>query len=165
MSALKVAGGHAPSGTTYTLLPGEVRCAQRDDQLVTLLGSCVAIVLTDPKRTVGCMSHIVHIPSHNPPTGPRGNAWADVALATMCGELRAKGIEPRLCEAYVYGGGNMFPTLVGGTHVGQRNANWVLDALAVLGATLLHQDLGGSSYRKLRWTIGPQAPQVEAVPV
>lgn len=157
--ALRDAGGQ-----TLTLHPGDVRCGVRGDRLVTLLGSCVAVVLTDPRRTVGAMCHIVHS-SSSPAGADRDGAWGDVALATMYMLLRARGIEPRLCEAYVFGGGNMFPQLFGATHVGADNARWTIEALAADGIRILHQDLGGHAYRRLSWTVGPQPPVAEAVPV
>ena len=42
-----------PPGPLHTLHPGDVVCAERGDRMETLLGSCVAVVLTDPRRTVG----------------------------------------------------------------------------------------------------------------
>jgi len=136
-----------------------VALGQHGDRLETLLGSCVAIVITDPRRTVGVMCHIVH--SRPAPSGTRATgAYADVALATMVDLLRQRGITARLCEAYVYGGGNMFPELEQGTSVGDGNADWALGALASLGIRVLAVDLGGATYRRLSWTIGRAAPQV-----
>jgi len=77
----------------------------------------------------------------------------------------ARGVVPRLCEAYVYGGGNMFPALFPRRHVGASNASAVLDALAAEGVRVLTQDVGGPTYRRLRWTVGPGQPQVIAVEV
>jgi chemotaxis protein CheD len=148
----------------HTLHPGDVACGDRDDRLETLLGSCVAIVLTDPRRTIGTMCHIVHS-AQAPSDTTRSAAYADVAFETMFGLLRARGITPGCCEAYVYGGGNMFPNLVRNSHVGDNNARWALDALCDAGIEVLHQDLGGSAYRRLSWTVGPDAPNVTAVPM
>jgi len=147
--------------TRHTLHPGDVACGVRGDRFETLLGSCVAVVLTDPRRTVGAMCHIVHSTSGSSST-PRDSAWGDVALDLMYEQLRQRGIAPQLCEAYVYGGGNMFPGLFGGAHVGASNARWTLDALAADGVRVLQQDLGGNTYRRLSWTVGPAAPQVTA---
>jgi chemotaxis protein CheD len=147
----------------HTLHPGDIACGVRGDRMFTLLGSCVAVVLTDPRRTVGVMCHIVHATRGE--TSPRDSSFGDVALDLMYVNLRARGIEPRLCEAYVYGGGNMFPTLIAGSHVGAHNARWTLDALAGDGVRVLHHDLGGNTYRRLSWTVGPDAPQVTAVAV
>jgi len=149
----------AETAMTTTLHPGDVALGQHGDRLETLLGSCVAIVITDPRRTVGVMCHIVHsrpAPSHALATG----AYADVALDTMVELLRQRGITARMCEAYVYGGGNMFPQLEQGSSVGDGNADWALAALAALGIRVLAVDLGGAAYRRLSWTIGRAAPQV-----
>lgn len=151
---------------THTLHPGDVACVTRGERLVTLLGSCVAVVMTDPRRTVGAMCHIVHTNTNAlQTTTQRDSAWGDVALDVMYGLLRERGITPQLCEAYVYGGGNMFPGQFGAGHVGECNAHWTLQALAADGVRVLHQDLGGHSYRKLAWTVGPGQPEVTAVPM
>ncbi len=150
--------------TRHTLHPGGLACGVRGDRFETLLGSCVSVVLTDPRRTVGAMCHIVHSTSGGSST-PRDSAWGDVALDLMYEMLRERGIAPQLCEAYVYGGGNMFPGLFSGAHVGANNARWTLQALALDGVRVLHQDLGGNTYRRLSWTVGPDAPQVTAVAV
>jgi chemotaxis receptor (MCP) glutamine deamidase CheD len=65
----------------------------------------------------------------------------------------------------VIGGGNMFPGLYGGPHVGDDNAQWVLAALADDGVRVLWQDVGGNTYRRVAWTVGHDAPRVVAVPV
>ncbi|WP_338416391.1 chemotaxis protein CheD [uncultured Sphaerotilus sp.] len=147
-----------------TLHPGDVALGLRGDRLETLLGSCVAIVLTDPRRTVGTMCHIV---TSRPATTMRtaSGAQADVALQTMERLLQSRGFVAARCEAYVFGGGNMFPGLVSGPSVGDANVQWAERALAELGTRVLSVDVGGHVYRRLRWTVGPQAPQVEAVPL
>ncbi len=151
--------------TVHILHPGDVRCATRGEQLVTLLGSCVAVVLADPRRTVGAMCHIVVAPGAAGASTDADSRRGDVALDTMYGLLRARGIEPRLCDAWVFGGGNMFPDLFDAAHVGADNAHWTLQALAADGVRVLQHDLGGRAYRRLSWTVGPGAPVAEAVPV
>lgn len=153
-----------PAAGVTVLHPGDVACADRGERLVTLLGSCVAIVLTDPRRTVGAMCHIVH--ARAPAGGARGNgAYAEEALRTMYRLLMTRGITPRLCEAWVYGGGNMFPAIVNHQHVGTANARWAMQALAADGIRVLNHDTGGESYRRLAWTVGAGEPEVTAVPV
>jgi chemotaxis protein CheD len=148
----------------HVLHPGDVACGERDDQLVTLLGSCVAIILTDPRRTVGAMCHVVHArPALR--DARESSAYGDVALTALHGLLQQRGINPRLCEAYVFGGGNMFPDLYQQTHVGEQNARWALDALARDGVRVIRSDLGGNIYRRLNWTVGMDEPVVTAVKV
>ena len=155
--AATAAGG----GIVQLLHPGDVRCADRGTCLETLLGSCVAILLTDPRRSVGAMCHIVHCPAVEN-IGRGDTAFGSAALALMYTLLETRGIAPRLCEAYVFGGGNMFPSLFCETHVGQANAAWALAALAADGITVLRRDVGGAVYRRVRWTIGPGDPEVMA---
>lgn len=147
------------------LHPGDVMLAQRDQTLQTLLGSCVALVLSDPRRTVAAMCHVVHGPGTRPAGAQApATAWGDAALSRLFALLRARGIEPRLCEAWAYGGGHMFPTLgARAGQVGERNAQWLLQAVQQHDLVLQGSDLGGTRYRRLHWTVGPGAPQVQAV--
>jgi chemotaxis protein CheD len=152
------------AAVVHFLHPGDVAFAQRGERLETLLGSCVAVILTDPRRTVGAMCHIVH--SGGTPAGAaRDTTHAAPALAALFAELNARGINPRLCQAFVFGGGNMFPRQFAHTHVGQGNAQWALGALAQQGIAVVGQDLGGARYRRIGWTVGPEPPQVAAVAV
>jgi chemotaxis protein CheD len=160
-AALAVAAQAAP---VRTLHPGDVAVAQRGERLATLLGSCVAIVLTDPRRTVGAMCHVVST-RHAPGERRHSTAFGEAAMLHMQASLRAHGIEPRLCEAFAYGGGNMFGPLGEDIGVGMKNAHWALDALDALGVRLLAHDLGGDGCRKLAWTVGPGEPEVTTVAV
>jgi chemotaxis protein CheD len=148
-----------------TLHPGDVYCAGAGVRMETLLGSCVAIVLTDPRRTVGAMCHIVHTGRAASTGSAPATAQAEAALQRLYDLLRERSIDPARCEAYVYGGGNMFPGLFPQRHVGLNNTEWVLDALAEDGVTVLHSDVGGNRYRRLSWTVGPDQPRVQAVDV
>ena len=150
----------APAVVAQVLHPGDVVLAQRGDRLETLLGSCVAVILTDPRRTLAAMCHIVH--SGRAPADTRGDATthAEPALAAMFALLRSNGIQPQLCEAYLFGGSNMFPQLYAQAHVGSNNTSWALGALADLGIGLVGHDTGGNAYRRITWTVGPDTPQV-----
>ena len=147
----------------HVLHPGDVVRASNGDRLETLLGSCVAVILTDPRRTTAVMSHIVHAGGRAVPG--RGDTTHGVAaFSVMYGMLRAVAIEPRLCEAFVVGGGNMFPSLYGeGPHVGAQNARWVLSTLERDGIRTVGVDVGGTAYRRVRWTVGSDMPDVKAV--
>ena len=146
------------------LMPGDVALGLAGDEMRTLLGSCVSVILTDPRRTVGAMCHIVHVGQPNA-ANRHNTAYAEVAMGEMFARLQAVGIAAQRCQAYVYGGGNMFPGIVSGPSVGDRNAQWVLDFLADHGIEVVEHSLGGASYRKLSWTVGRAAPMVENVAI
>lgn len=144
------------------LMPGDVALATKGEQLKTLLGSCVSVILTDPRRTVATMSHIVHVGTPN--AGNQYNtAYGSVSMQEMFGMLRSKGVNPAMCEAYVFGGGNMFPQIFNARNVGASNAEWVLGYLQAQGIVVVDQCLGGNGYRKVSWTVGMQEPLVETV--
>lgn len=154
-----------PTMAPCFLHPGDVALGLRGERFETLLGSCVCIILTDPRRTLAAICHFVH--ASFPASGERaGTAHASPALDWMFQALRQQGIEPRLCEAYVVGGGNMFPWLGGsGPHVGDRNVSWALDTLHDEGIPVLAQETGGTGYRRLGWTVGPGDPEVTTIEV
>ena len=80
----------------YDLMPGDVALGQAGEQLKTLLGSCVAVILTDPRRTVAAMCHIVHVGQpnaanqHNTAYGVASvrRDWLDVAKTLEVSALR-----------------------------------------------------------------------------
>lgn len=140
---------------THVLHPGDVVCVERGERVETLLGSCVAIVLTDARRTVAAVCHLVHAGSG------ASTAHGAVALKTMEQMLGARGFDARQCQAYVYGGANMFPALVRDRHhVGLTNVRWTLTELAHRGTPVLGRDVGGEGYRRFAWTVGPGEPEV-----
>ncbi len=160
-----------PAARVHLLNPGDVVVANAGDRLDTLLGSCVAVTLVDPRGTVGAMCHIVHANDADP-RRPPDTHHARCALQAMADGLLARGIAPRLCLARVYGGANMFPTQYrahahahaharggfDGLHVGLRNVARVLELLDGGGIRVIEQSVGGTGYRKLSWRVGPQAP-------
>jgi chemotaxis protein CheD len=153
-----------PGGNVHFLHPGDVVCARRGDRLETLLGSCISVILTDSERAVATMCHIVHA-DRDGAQDPSRTTGTHAAIDAMYGLLSSQGIEPALCEAFVHGGGNMFPELVSGAHVGVNNAHSVMDRLASDGIKVIAQDIGGNAYRRLSWTVGDGSPQINAVEV
>jgi chemotaxis protein CheD len=112
------------------------------------------------------MCHVVHA---RPPVAgvAASTAYGDTALLKLNALLRSKGIEPRLCEAWAFGGGNMFPDRIGPLvsqgNVGRANAEWALDRLAELGVVVRGQSLGGNFYRRVSWLVGDGDPVIAEV--
>lgn len=144
------------------LKPGDVALRYAGESMRTLLGSCVTVILTDPRRTVGTMCHIVHVGQPDA-ANLHNTAFGSVAMSDMCTRLLAVGAVPHLCQAYVLGGGHMFSQWSDGAHVGANNADWVLVYLQAHGIPVLQKWLGGTGYRKVSWTVGPDEPVVETV--
>jgi chemotaxis protein CheD len=144
------------------LMPGDVVLGEVGDQFKTLLGSCVSVILCDPRRTIAAMCHVVFTgkpkAEHSAST-----AYGSAAMESMFARLREKGVNPLLCQAYVFGGGNMFPQFFSPKHVGASNSEWVLNFLHDHNIHVLDQCIGGNGYRKISWTVGSGKPLVETV--
>jgi chemotaxis protein CheD len=146
----------------HLLNPGDVAVATRGERLETLLGSCVAVLLNDPRGTVGAMCHIVHA-CEPPAAAPADTHHARPALMAMARQLQGLGLVARLCRARVYGGANMFPQRYAGGHIGATNVQRVLALLAEAGIAAQAESVGGNGYRKLSWVVGSGEPQCVVV--
>lgn len=143
------------------LMPGDVALGRKGDRLKTLLGSCISVILTDPRRTVGAMCHIVHV-GRPKAANLHNTAYGVVAMDEMFHRLQSVGVVPQQCVAFVHGGGNMFPNIWSKQHVGATNAHWVLQFLEDHQITVVEKDVGGNVYRKVSWEVGLDHPTVEA---
>ena len=122
----------------------------------------MTVILTDPRRTVGAMCHIVHVSKPNV-SNSRNAAYGVVAMHEMFRLLGTVGVVPQLCQAFVFGGGNMFPHLVSADNVGAKNGRWVMRFLQDHGIRVIEHSLEGAGYRKVSWTVGQSDPFVDFV--
>ncbi|HRK39913.1 MAG TPA: chemotaxis protein CheD [Burkholderiaceae bacterium] len=135
------------------LMPGEWFVADAAYQIRTVLGSCVSITLWHPRVRMGGMCHFL-LPTRgaaSPVSAELDGHYGDEALALMCRDLRANGVEPRQCEAKIFGGGHMFPgqMKVDGTHVGRRNGEAARALLAEQGIAVVTESLFGVGHRQV----------------
>ncbi len=140
------------------LLPGEFFVADASCQIRTILGSCVSITLWHPHVRIGGMSHFL-LPtrgSASPASKELDGHYGDEALELMCRDLRAHGVEPRQCEAKIFGGGHMFPgrMKVDGNHVGRRNGEAARELLALHGIPVVTESLFGVGHRQIIFDVG-----------
>lgn len=135
------------------LMPGEWFVADSAYQIRTVLGSCVSITLWHPRVRIGGMCHFL-LPtrgSASPAPVELDGHYGDEALELMCRELRANGVEPRQCEAKIFGGGHMFPgrIKVDSNHVGRRNGEAARELLAQHGIGVVTESLFGVGHRQI----------------
>ena len=115
--------------------------------LTTLLGSCVAVCLRDPGTGVAGMNHILL------PEGAKEEGMARFgvhAMELLINKMMRLGGDRRRFVAKAFGGGNVLPCLLAPT-VGDRNASFVRDFLALEGIRLVAQRLGGESAVEIRF--------------
>ena len=143
--------------TVHFLHPGDVAVGFTGDRFETLLGSCVSVLLVSPCFQVASMCHFVH--SSRPTKAKSKDAsYADVAMVKMDHLLRKYGFNARLCRAYVFGGGNMFPANGNIVDIGAMNVAWAFNYLNHKKIPVLGSETGENYYRKLAWEVGPSNP-------
>jgi len=117
--------------------------------LATLLGSCVAVSLWDPRLRVGGLNHFM-LPKFEKSV----NRDLDVLLCgNYCMEalingMLARGAQKKRLQGKAFGGGNVISSLAG-VSIGQRNAEFACEWLAREGVPLLASDLMGPWSRKV----------------
>ena len=115
----------------------------------TLLGSCVAVCLWDPKLSVGGLNHFML-----PKFEKTSNTDLDVMLcgnfcmeALMNGMLARGGRKERM-KAKAFGGGNVVSSLTG-VSIGERNSDFAKEWLDREGIPLVASDFMGPWSRKV----------------
>lgn len=123
------------------------------DLLVCLgLGSCVALCLYDPLRSIGGMAHMVLPDSTATGAKSSGAKFVDVAVSLLLGEMEAKGAGRARLRAYLVGGALMLQgaAFKSTANIGERNAEAARAALKSAGVLVRGEELGGSSGRTVR---------------
>jgi chemotaxis protein CheD len=133
------------------LEPGGVVATSRPTEVMTILGSCVAVCLWDEWLHVGGVNHFLlpTAPAGQPPSGRHGAA----AIPMLIRELERMGCQRQHLRAKVFGGAHLMGTPLSGgpPSLGMRNAELARRVLAEAGIAILAEDVGGSAGRKLRF--------------
>ncbi len=121
---------------------------ESDRPIATLLGSCVAVCLFDPKLKLGGMNHFL-LPSS---TGA-GNSDIDVILngdysmEVLVNGLLGKGAKKARLIAKAFGGGTIISHIK--TEIGERNSAFAQEWLRCEGIPLVASDFNGPWSRKV----------------
>jgi chemotaxis protein CheD len=114
----------------------------------TLLGSCVAVCLYDPKLMLGGMNHFL-LPSKRAGVGDDTDVVlaGDFAMEVLVNAMLAKGARKERLVAKAFGGGNIVSSIR--MAIGDRNAEFATEWLAREGIPLTGSDFGGPWSRKV----------------
>jgi chemotaxis protein CheD len=116
--------------------------------IATLLGSCVAVCLYDPKLLLGGMNHFL-LPSKKAGAGDETDVVlaGDYAMEVLVNAMLAKGAHKSRLVAKAFGGGNIVSSIR--MAIGDRNAEFATEWLAREGIPLAASDFGGPWSRKV----------------
>ena len=138
---------------TIKLLPGEYYVTDTNILLVTTLGSCIAACIRDKHTGIGGMNHFMLPNSNTSDADPQLNAsarYGTFAMEILINQLLKLGARRSNLEAKVFGGGNVMKELTQ-SDIGQRNADFVLNYLAIENINVVAQDLVDIFPRKVHF--------------
>jgi chemotaxis protein CheD len=127
-----------------------------DVLLTTILGSCVAVCLRDPKAEVGGMNHFL-LPDGRADGDDQGRRYGVNAMELLINELLRLGARRDSLEAKLFGGARMFDGL---SDVGASNAEFAHRFMRDEGIKVVGASLGGSQARRVQyWPTSGRAQQ------
>lgn len=129
----------------------EFKAASGDESLRTTLGSCVGIVLYDPKKKIGGLAHILLGEAPSGKIINRGK-YARPAIESLVTEIRKEyGSQPTEMTARLFGGASMFESLNSSflQNIGLENVRVAKETLEKLGVPVTVEDVGGTSGRTI----------------
>jgi chemotaxis protein CheD len=115
------------------------------------LGSCVAIVLHDPKAQVGGMAHVL-LPNQAMSRDQSNPAkFPSTAVPLLLAEMRDLGASVERIRAKIIGGASMFGSLMGAgsINIGERNVVAVREVLAAVNVPIVAEDTGSDYGRSV----------------
>lgn len=140
-----------PDITDIYLLPGDYFVGGAGHRIRTLLGSCVSITLWHPERKIGTMSHFLLSSRNQDKSEGLNSRYGEEALELMLSELRAMGVDPKECQAKIFGGGQMFPGTPPG--IGRQNGEVARRLLQAHGIPVVSESLYGVGHRNIIFDI------------
>lgn len=131
--------------------------ADPDSVLVTYgLGSCIAVMLADPRARVAGMLHFMLPESSLDREKARAQPamFADTGLALLFDEMAARGADRRRSTLWVAGGAQMMDE-AGVFAIGKRNYTALRKILWKAGLLIHAEEVGGMVSRTVRLEVGP----------
>ena len=138
---------------TVKVLPGEFYVSRQEEVITTVLGSCVAACIHDPRRRLGGINHFM-LPE---PIGER-DSWSSAvgraarygsdAMEQLINAILAAGSQRGDLQVKLFGGGRVLAQL---TDIGQRNIDFARRYVAAEKLTLLASDLGDVYPRQIQF--------------
>ncbi len=115
------------------------------------LGSCVGVILYDPKIRIGGIAHIMLPDSTKFFDQKDKDKFADIAIPNMIDEMIRYGAKKENISARIAGGAQMFAGMAGTEmDISQRNVDAVKDNLKKENIPLVAEDTGENFGRTVR---------------
>ena len=129
------------------LFPGKLVVANEPTEITTILGSCVAVALRDPKTQIAGLCHyLLDMPSATDVPSPR---YGTFAIPKLIEFLVGLGANRKTLQAKIYGGGNVLGNLSVGKDIGATNIKVAREILENARIPILEENVGGTRGRRI----------------
>lgn len=140
------------------VIQGQFHVADDDVILTTILGSCVAACIRDPKLGIGGMNHFL-LPGS---TGDEGLRYGVQSMELLLNALLRKGARRERLEVKLFGGAHLFDGL---SDVGAQNSAFAERFIKDEGLNYLGGSLRGDRARRIQfWPASGRARQILLAP-
>lgn len=126
---------------------GEIYIATKPTEIVTVLGSCIAVCLFDPINQIAGMNHYL-VPLWNG-NGLQSPKYGNVSIPKMIDKIVAKGSRVANLQAKIFGGANINNITTPEMLVGKKNIVIAKEILKDYGIKILAEDVGGFRGRRI----------------
>jgi len=126
---------------------GEIYIGAHPTEIVTVLGSCVAVCLYDRQRQFGAMNHYL-LPLWNG-NGLQTPKFGNISIPRMIENMVNIGTDVRHLEAKLFGGANINATNLEKMMIGKKNIIIAKEILQQYKIPIVAEDTGGSKGRKV----------------
>ncbi len=131
---------------TTQVVQGEFRVSScADEELSTILGSCVAACIWDECRGIGGMNHFLLAQSQGNPREP-DNRYGVHAMEVLINGLLRAGARREALKAKLFGGAKIAANL---RDIGASNAEFARGFLRIEGIPCVADSLGGNQARRV----------------
>jgi chemotaxis protein CheD len=129
------------------LYPASLYAESEPAQVVTILGSCVAVCLWDPVQQIGGINHYM-LPLWNG-QGLASPRYGNIAVEKLIARMEYLGCKRTDLKAKVFGGGEVIESGTNQFQIGKRNIALAREALTEYGIPIVSSSVGGKLGRKI----------------
>lgn len=129
------------------LYPAALYAEREPTQIVTILGSCVAVCLWDPVLKIGGINHFM-LPLWNG-QGLASPRYGNIAIEKLLEKMIMMGSSKANIKAKIFGGGEVLETESISFNIGLRNIELARKVLSEENIPIISSSVGGKFGRKI----------------
>jgi len=127
---------------------GQIHVDRAPGAISTVLGSCVAVCLYDPRLRLGAMNHYL-LPFWNG-NGLQSPKFGNIAIPKLVEAMLEHGSSLRTMEAKIFGGASMHMMASQSMMIGEKNVLVAREILEEYNIHIVAEDTGGQNGRKIQ---------------